>query len=492
MNDLFGEVWCAKLDSLRASGVDPYPSNLAVTHQAASLHARFLDVAEPSAEADAGPVTVGGRLMFRNLMGKAAFLRVQDGSGVIQLWAKIDTLGEAAFAIVKGLDIGDIVWATGRMMRTRTGELTVAASEVRLAGKALMPFPDRWNSVTDIEKRSRQRHVDLFMNEDSRDAFAKRSRVMRWLRDFLDERGFVEVETPMMHPIPGGAAARPFQTHHNALDLELYLRIAPELYLKRLVVGGMEAVYEVNRNFRNEGVDSRHNPEFTMLELYRTWSTYADLITLTEQMFVGLVDSVCGTRSLTFGPHTLNFEPPYRVTSMASLVSVAIGLHGAALRDPEALATAWGDRPCGARRPTTYGAWWELIFGELVEHTLVDPTFVTGFPISISPLSRRSDADPDTAERFELYVAGMELANGFSELNDPIDQAARFAAQAAQRVAGDRESMWFDADYVRALGSGMPPTAGEGIGIDRLVMLLTGRTSIRDVILFPLLRPEAG
>jgi lysyl-tRNA synthetase class 2 len=295
-----------------------------------------------------------------------------------------------------------------------------------------------------------------------------------------------------MHPVAGGAAARPFVTHHNALDLPLYLRVAPELYLKRLVVGGMEAVYEVNRNFRNEGVDSRHNPEFTMLELYRAWWTWRDLLALTEELLATVAERVTGGLDLPFGEATISFRPPFRKATMEALVAEATGLSGPATRDVAALARAWGDRPLRGDAPNDVGGWWELLFGELVEPTLIQPTFVMGFPTSISPLARRSDDDPDLAERFELFAAGMEIANGFSELNDPVDQASRFAAQAAKRTRGDADAMDFDVDYVRALCSGMPPTAGEGIGIDRLVMLLTGRTSIRDVILFPLLRPEAG
>ncbi len=509
----FDPASLAKVDRLGQSGVPCWPNGLLVTHLSTELHAAFVhhrdDAGMAAAAEGFGQVAVGGRLMFRNHMGKAMFLRLQDrgeatvddvdrdGKGVrrggaIQVYVRREDIGETAFESIKQLDIGDFVWAAGTMMRTRTGELSVHAREVRLAAKCLLPFPDRWNSVSDIQVRSRQRYIDLFMNEETRATFRARSRIVRYIRNFFEARDYLEVETPMMQPIPGGAAARPFVTHHNALDMDLFLRVAPELYLKRLVVGGLERVFEINRNFRNEGVSVKHNPEFTMLEFYQAWASMEDLVGLTEELLSALVSSVAGRSTLQFGELELDFSAPFARLDMDEAIARATGLTLTELGDPEAMAAFWATRfPTEPRMPTHRGGWWERLFERYVEPNLINPTFITGFPPEISPLARRSDARPDRCERFELYCARWELANGFSELNDPIDQAERFAAQVRAREAGDDESMYFDADYVRALSYGMPPTAGEGIGIDRLVMLITGRTSIREVILFPTLRPVA-
>ena len=510
----FDPEWLGKVASLAEAGVPSYPTDLRVTHTSTALHAAFVDRRDeadwrPASDA-LGEVAVGGRLMFRNHMGKAFFLRIQDRGeptvadvdgqgnavqrgGTLQLYARKDDVGDEAFDLLKRLDIGDFVWGRGVLMRTRTGELTVQLRAVRLAAKCLSPFPDRWNSVTDVQVRSRQRYVDLFMNEETRDTFRKRSRIVRGIRDFFEARDFLEVETPMMQPIPGGAAARPFVTHHNALDIPLYLRVAPELYLKRLLVGGLERVFEINRNFRNEGVSVKHNPEFTMLEFYQAWATMEDLIHLSEALLVGLVDAVCGTRVVPFHGRDIDWSPPFRRAEMDVLIHEATGLSLDALGSVDDMAAWWdANHPGDPRpRPAHRGGWWEWLFEAHVEGSLVHPTFVTGFPAEISPLARRNDQRPDRCDRFELFCAGWEIANGFSELNDPVDQAQRFAAQVRARAGGDAEAMYFDADYVRALTYGMPPTAGEGIGVDRLVMLLTGRTSIREVILFPTLRPEA-
>ncbi|HMV65916.1 MAG TPA: lysine--tRNA ligase [Myxococcota bacterium] len=511
----FDPSWLAKLDALRAAGVHPYPNGMAPTHTSTELHARFAAVADPSAEPEARGVAVAGRVMFRNIMGKAVFLRVQDRGeptvevpgadgevqrkgGVIQVYVRREDVGPEAFDLVKGLDIGDHVWASGVMMRTRSGELTLQASACRLAGKILSPFPDRWHTLSDPELRSRQRYVDLFLNEETRATFRMRSRVLRYVRDFFERREFLEVETPMMHVIPGGAAARPFTTHHNALDIDLYLRVAPELYLKRLLVGGLERVFEINRNFRNEGVSVKHNPEFTMLEFYQAWATMDDLVALTEELLSGLVRDLLGGTDVVWGERTLSFATPFRRADMDELIAeqtAPLGLPREALRDVDAMTSFWRARHPdrsgdGDDLPTTVGRWWERLFETFVEATLLNPTFVTGFPAEISPLSRRRDDDPERVDRFELIVNGWEIANAFSELNDPVDQAGRFAAQVAAREAGDHEAMYFDHDYVRALSYGMPPAAGEGLGIDRLVMLLTNRASIREVILFPTLRPE--
>ena len=510
----FDPDWLSKLDALRASGVEPYPNGMVPTHTSTELHARFAAVDDPSADAELGEVAVAGRLMFRNHMGKAMFLRVQDRGeatvevalpdgtterrgGRIQVYARVQDVGPEAFERIKGLDIGDHVWAVGTMMRTRTGELTLHAREVRLASKILTPFPDRYHAVGDIEFKSRQRYVDLFLNDEARDLFRMRSRILRYIRSFFEDRSYLEVETPMMHTIPGGAAARPFVTHHNALGIELFLRIAPELYLKRLLVGGLERVFEINRNFRNEGISVRHNPEFTMLEFYQAWATMEDLIGLNEELLSGLVRELHGTTVIRWQDRTLNFSAPFRRADMDELIAERTGLTRGALRDVAAMEAYWlahrpdrVERPDPGKLPTTFGRWWEVLFEAFVEHHLIDPTFVTGFPAEISPLSRRSDSDPDRVDRFELFCNTWEIANAFSELNDPVDQAARFEAQVRSRAAGDHEAMHFDHDYVRALTYGMPPAAGEGMGIDRLVMLLTDRTSIREVILFPTLRPE--
>jgi lysyl-tRNA synthetase class 2 len=490
----FDPEWLAKVADLRAQGVDPFPdaAGMVISHRAAELRAQFEGVEAPELDG----VSIGGRVMFRNHMGKAIFLRVQDGSGVIQAYVRRERVGDDVFARVKAVDIGDIVWISGSVMRTKTGELTVLAASYRLAAKAMTPFPDRWSGVTDVQVRSRQRYVDLMMHQESRETFLARSRILKFIRRFFDERSYVEVETPMLQSIPGGAAARPFVTHHNALDIPLYLRVAPELFLKRLVVGGIERVFEVNRNFRNEGISARHNPEFTMLEFYQAWATHHDLIQITEDLLSGLAPAITGGMVVQFGEHTIDFTPPYRRADMDELIAERTGLSRESLADPAEMAAFWAAAhpDWKAPLPTDRGRWWELLFEEYVERTLIAPTFVTGFPAEISPLARRSDADPSRCDRFEVIIAGWEVANGFSELNDPVDQAGRFADQVAAHAAAKGEldaSMFFDHDYVRALSFGMPPTAGEGIGIDRLVMMLTGRTHIRDVILFPTMRPEA-
>jgi lysyl-tRNA synthetase class 2 len=481
-----------------------------VTHTSTELHSAWPDPSvSPDGDAWNG-VQIGGRLLFRNRMGKAMFLRIQDRGeatahgvdsegtavtrgGIIQVYLRRDEVGDETFATLKKLDIGDMVWARGNLMRTRTGELTVHATEVRLAGKILTPFPDRQHGIADIQTRSRQRYVDLFMNETTRQTFRTRSRMVTLIRRFFDEREYIEVETPMMHPIPGGAAARPFVTHHNTLHLDLYLRVAPELYLKRLVVGGLERVYEINRNFRNEGVSTKHNPEFTMLEFYQAWATHDDVMAMTEELISGLATTLCGGTDVTFGEQTLDFSMPFRRAPMDQLIAEATGLTVEQLGAPEAMAAYWTEQhgPLSeAKTPETRGKWWELLFDKYVEPNITDPTFVTDFPTEISPLSRRSDDRPDRVDRFELFVAGFELANGFSELNDPIDQLQRFQDQATGKGDPQDASKYVDHDYIRALSYAMPPTAGEGIGIDRLAMLLTNSSSIREVILFPTLRPD--
>ncbi|GAB2519627.1 lysine--tRNA ligase [Lysobacter humi (ex Lee et al. 2017)] len=484
----------AKLAELRGQGI-AFPNDFKRVDYAGDLQAEFADAERWTAEAlDGAPrcVALGGRMLLKRDMGKAGFAQIQDESGRIQLWLKKDLLGDA-FDVFKKLDLGDIVAVEGELTRTRTGELSVRASSLRLLTKALRPLPDKFHGMADIEQRYRQRYVDLIVTPESRDVFVKRSKIIRAMRAWLDARRFLEVETPMMHYIPGGAAAKPFVTHHNALDLELYLRVAPELYLKRLVVGGLERVYEINRNFRNEGVSTRHNPEFTMLELYEAYATYTEIMDLTEDVIRHAALDVLGTAQLEWEGQPIDLGPRFRRWSMTDAVlEHNPDIAREQLRDVEAMRAHCAR--LGIPVKASYG-WGKLlleIFEKTVEHTLIQPTFITDHPVEVSPLARANDVDPELTDRFELFVGGKELANGFSELNDPEDQAARFLAQVEAKAGGDDEAMHFDADYIRALEVGMPPTGGLGIGIDRLVMLLTDRASIRDVLLFPYMRPEAS
>ncbi|HXN10909.1 MAG TPA: lysine--tRNA ligase, partial [Steroidobacteraceae bacterium] len=421
----------------------------------------------------------------------ASFAKIADRSGQLQLFLQEDTLGPV-YEAFRGYDVGDILAAEGALFRTRTGELSVRVDALSLLAKSLRPLPDKWHGLADTELRYRQRYVDLVMNERSREVFRMRTRIVRYLREYLDALDFLEVETPMMQPIPGGAAARPFVTHHNALDLDMYLRIAPELYLKRLIVGGLERVYEINRNFRNEGLSTQHNPEFTMLELYWAFADYRELMELIEQLLRGLADSLVGTRRIAYQGREYDLERPFaRVTIEAAVLAHNPGLDPGQLRSVPYLREVCGRLAIPWHPHDGAGKLQIEIFEKTVEHTLIEPTFVHAYPAEVSPLSRASDADPFLTDRFEFFLAGRELANGFSELNDPEDQAVRFRAQALRKDSGDDEAMHFDADYIRALEYGMPPTAGLGIGIDRLVMFLTDSPSIRDVLLFPQLRPEA-
>ena len=481
-----------KLEQLKQMGIMPYPHGLSVTHTANQVHELIGERDNDALADDETEVCVAGRLMFKNEMGKAGFARIQDDSGRVQVYVRKNMVGEDAFAGWKKLDLGDHVHVTGRLMRTRTGESTVKASAIVLAAKCIRSLPDKHKGLTDPEFRNRHRYVDLFMNEESRDTFRKRAQIVGGIRDFFQTRGFMEVETPMMQTIPGGAAARPFVTHHNALDMDLYMRIAPELYLKRLVVGGFHRVFEVNRNFRNEGISAQHNPEFTMLEFYWAYANWHDMMDMTEELVSNLAQDVCGGTTVEYGEHALDFSRPWARVSMADAIAEAVGLSSTDVVKPEMLKQRWlADHPKDTDSedlPVTMGKWFQRFFDHYVEPGLIQPTFITDFPTEISPLSRRNDNNPETVERFELFVAGKEIANGFNELNDPVDQAQRFAAQVEARDSGDDEAMFFDSDYVEALSYGMPPTAGEGIGVDRLVMLLTNRQSIRDVILFPTLR----
>jgi lysyl-tRNA synthetase class 2 len=480
-----------KLAALREQGTNPYPNDFRPDLTAAEVHARCGELDEETL-AQAPPARIAGRVVALRDFGKAGFLRVQDRSGVMQVHARRDRLDEATFATYRGLDTGDTIGIVGTPFRTRTKELTLEASELRLITKGLRPLPEKWHGLTDVDTRYRQRYVDLVVNAEARRIFATRSRVIRYLRDYLAERGFLEVETPVMQPIAGGAAARPFVTHHNALGLDLYLRIAPELYLKRLIVGGFERVFEIARVFRNEGLSTRHNPEFTMLEFYQAYATYEDLMALTEEMLSGLARDAAGGMQLTYGDDTIDFTPPWPRRTMAELVAAEAGITPEQALDRDALARVARERSIEIHPSMPTGLVLGTVFEALVEPTLVQPTFVTQFPVELSPLARRNDRDPRFVDRFELYVACHEIANAFSELNDPEDQRARFEEQLRARDAGDEEAHAMDEDYVRALEFGMPPAAGQGIGIDRLVMLLTGATSIREVILFPQLRPEAS
>jgi lysyl-tRNA synthetase class 2 len=477
-----------KLEAWRRRGVDPFGARYPVSHWAGPLHARLAGAGEEELKA-VGPVSVAGRVVALRHHGKTCFAHLMDQTGRIQLYARADQLGDD-FAPFTELDLGDFIGVTGDMMRTRTGELTIAVKAFAFLTKSLRPLPEKWHGLKDVETRYRQRYVDLIVNPDSRRIFLLRSRIIQAIRAFLDPRGFIEVETPMMQPIPGGAIARPFKTHHNALDMDLYLRIAPELYLKRLVVGGFERVYEISRVFRNEGVSTRHNPEFTILEFYQAYADYTDLMELTEALLAELAQSLLGTLRLTWGPHTLDLTPPWRRLPFFEALSQALGLPVGPETDVPTLTRAAAARGVTVKAGPA-DAIWKDVFDELVEPTLVQPTFVTDFPIELSPLAKRKRDNPRLVDRFEGYIGCRELVNAYSELNDPIDQLERFREQAALLARGDDEAHWLDEDYVRALEYGMPPTAGEGIGVDRLVMLFADQPSIREVILFPHLRPEA-
>jgi len=480
----------AKLAQLRSQG-PAYPNEFRRDALAADLHATYQEHDAAWLEANPVHVRVGGRMMLKRVMGKASFATLADRSGSIQLFLQDGTLG-AAYQAFRGFDVGDILGAVGALFRTRTGELSVRVTGLKLLAKSLRPLPDKWHGLADTETRYRQRYVDLIVNQASRAVFRTRTAIIRYLRDALDALDFLEVETPMMQPIPGGAAARPFVTHHNALDLTMYLRIAPELYLKRLIVGGLERVYEINRNFRNEGLSTQHNPEFTMLELYWAYSDYQELMELIERLLRALSDSLLGTRVVRYQGRDYDLGRPFRRVSVEELIcEFNPDLERARLRDVPYLRAACERLGLACQPGDGAGKLQIEIFGKTAEHALLDPTFVTAYPAEVSPLSRASDADPFLTDRFEFFVAGRELANGFSELNDPEDQAARFRAQVARHEAGDDEAMHYDADYIRALEYGMPPTAGLGIGVDRLVMFMTDSASIRDVLLFPHLRPES-
>ncbi|MBI3768009.1 MAG: lysine--tRNA ligase [Deltaproteobacteria bacterium] len=478
-----------KLAELEARGHRRFPNDFRPRDTAAELAAA--NAAATGADLDAHPVpaTVAGRIMAVRNFGKAAFAQLQDRSGRIQIYVRRDEVGERDFDVFRFLDLGDFSGFAGRLFRTKTGELSVLAARVHYLAKALRPLPEKWHGLQDVELRYRQRYLDL-LNPDVQRIFRVRAQVLQGVREFFGARGFLEVETPMMQQIAGGALARPFITHHNALDLDLYLRVAPELFLKRLLVGGLERVFELNRNFRNEGISTEHNPEFTMLEFYQAYATWEDLLTITEELVTGLARAVIGDVRFPYGPHQLDLTPPWRRLAVKDAVVEATSLARADVDDIGCLRAVAAERDIPLPADTPYGKVLAEVFEKTAEATLVQPTFVVDYPVEISPLARQSDRDPTLVDRFELFIAGREIANGFSELNDPDEQRARFEEQLRARRGGDEEAHAMDEDYVRALEHGMPPAAGEGIGIDRLVMLLTDAPSIRDVILFPQLRPE--
>ncbi|MET0109950.1 MAG: lysine--tRNA ligase [Candidatus Thiodiazotropha sp.] len=480
-----------KLQQMRDNG-NAFPNDFRRNSMAGELHAEYGEKSGEALESLGLRIRLAGRMMSRRVMGKASFAHLQDMSGRMQLFVQRDALDEGVYNTqFKKWDIGDIIGAEGVLFKTKTGELSVKVDSLRLLTKALRPLPEKFHGLSDQEIRYRQRYVDLIMNEASRNTFRLRTRIVQFIRNYLDQRGFLEVETPMMQVIPGGATARPFATRHNALDMDMFLRIAPELYLKRLVVGGFERVYEINRNFRNEGLSTRHNPEFTMLEFYEAYADYNDLMDLTEAMLRGLCQEILGGTEVSYQGERYDFGSPFRRMTVKESIRHFNPDITAEMLDDEAQARTVAESMEIPLKPSYgLGKIQIEIFEKSVEHRLMNPTFITAYPTEVSPLARRNDDDPFVTDRFEFFVGGREIANGFSELNDAEDQAERFRKQVEEKEAGDDEAMHYDADYVRALEHGMPPTAGEGIGIDRLVMLLTDSSSIRDVLLFPHMRPE--
>ena len=480
-----------KIEELKEAGVRLYPNDQRVGWTTAMVKEAASGKGQDELAASPVNVDIAGRVMAIRGFGKAAFVVLADRCGRLQAYLKKDGIGESAFELFrKTVDVGDILWVEGRLFHTKTGELTVDADRFRLLTKAIRPLPEKWHGLSDVETRYRQRYVDLIVNDDVREIFKKRNKIVNFIRNYLSERDYIEVETPMMHQVAGGAAARPFCTHHNALDMDLYLRIAPELYLKRLLVGGLERVFEINRNFRNEGIDAQHNPEFTMIEFYQAYATFEDLMSLTEDMLSSLAKELFGEMKFQYQGEIIDFTPPWERITVASAVARYGGVPLEKLSDEEFLKNMARDLKIPVSNSTTSGDLLAALFEEVAERKITGPAFVTEYPIEVSPLSRRNDSRPHIADRFELIVRGREIANAFSELNDPADQQERFEEQLRRRERGDEEAHLLDSDYIRALEYGMPPAAGEGIGIDRLVMLLTDSSSIREVILFPQLRKE--
>ncbi len=481
----------SKLTELREMGVNPYANDFPVRHTSADVITAHGEQDPVEFAADAPLYVLGGRIMARRDFGKAAFIQLQDRKGRLQVYVARDAVGEEAFEIFRKADVGDIVGVSGAPFRTKTGELSLRAESFRLLTKSLQFLPEKWHGLTDVETRYRQRYLDLIVNPQVQEVFRKRSRIVNLIRQYMVDHDYLEVETPMMQPVAGGATARPFVTHHNTLKMDLFLRIAPELYLKRLVVGGFERVFEINRNFRNEGISIQHNPEFTMMEFYQAYATYQDLMAFTEKLICHLAVEVCGSLKIEYGGREVDLTPPWDRFTMKEAI-VRYGEVELSLLEDRERSLAYADSlGLELDRGVSHGKLLTEIFETVAEPHLWQPTFITEYPTEVSPLSRMNDLNPAVVDRFELYIVGRELANAFSELNDPIDQKERFVQQLAEKESGDEEAHAMDEDYIRALEYGLPPTAGEGIGIDRLVMLLTDSPSIRDVILFPQMRPES-
>jgi lysyl-tRNA synthetase class 2 len=479
-----------KLESLKRQGIDPYPNDFRATHTSKEIHQTYGSLPDEELKSHQEILRLGGRIIAIRDFGKACFIRLQDGKGRIQAYVQKNRIGPQSVEVFRKIDIGDFVGAMGRIFRTKTGELTIQVEELRLLAKSLRPLPEKWHGLTDVEIRYRHRYLDLVANPKVREIFFTRVKAIQLIRNFLTGRDFVEVETPMLHPIPGGATAKPFETHHNALDMDLYLRVAPELYLKRLVIGGFERIFEINRCFRNEGISTLHNPEFTMLEFYQAYATYEDLMVMTEDLLGSVVKEIHGSLRLTYGGREIDFSPPWKRIGFKEALLRSGRLDPSVLNDPLKAREAAQGLGLELKKGSSHARVLADLFDEVVEPHLLQPTFVIHYPTDISPLSRRNGKDPDVVDRFELFIAGREIANGFSELNDPIEQRERFIRQQGQREDEGDLSLRIDEDFLRALEFGMPPTAGEGIGIDRFIMVLTDSPSIRDVIFFPLLRME--
>lgn len=481
-----------KAETLKEMGINLYPAGYSADITASEAFERFNRMDAAALEKEKDSFSLAGRIMSLRNFGKASFIHIKDGTGRIQAYVRKDRIEDEQYKIFKLLDIGDFIGIKGSFFRTRTDELTLLADEITLLTKSMRPLPEKWHGLTDVEIRYRQRYLDLIVNDHVKEVFILRSRIFQSIRQFFIRKGFLEVETPMMQPIPGGATARPFKTYHNALGMDLYLRVAPELYLKRLVVGGIEKVFEINRNFRNEGISIQHNPEFTMLEFYMAYATYEDLMTLTEELFNEVMLETLGRCTIEYQNQAIDFTPPWpRISLFDSLREIG-GVKEEIFSDLKAARAYAESKDITLTKQDSLEKIWTKIFDQLVEPKLIRPTFITGYPTEISPLSRRNDQNPDITDRFELFIAGKEIANAFTELNDPVDQLERFERQVALRESGDDEAQFMDRDYVTALEYGLPPTAGEGIGIDRVVMLLTDSPSIRDVIFFPHMRSKQG
>ncbi len=479
-----------KMEALKKEGINPYPNHFKVTHTSEEILKVYGSRSDEELLSLPESFRLAGRIVAIRNFGKASFIHIKDRNGKIQAYIQKGIIGDESFQFFKRFDIGDFIGLEGSLFRTKTGELTLQVKQLCLLGKSLRPLPEKWHGLTDIEIRYRQRYLDLITNPKVKEVFLMRGRIIQRIREFFYQRGYCEVETPMLHPIPGGATAKPFKTHHNALDMELYLRVAPELYLKRLVIGGFERIFEINRSFRNEGISTLHNPEFTMLEFYQSYATYTEMMHMTEELLGSMVNEFYGGSSLTYQGKRIDFTPPWRkIRFKDSLLEIG-HLDPVILEDASTAVEAARKLGLELKKGTSHGRVLADLFKECVEPNLIEPTFVTHYPTEISPLSRRNEEDPEVVDRFELFIAGREIANGFSELNDPIDQRERFLQQLKEKTEDGDPSLFFDEDFLVALEFGMPPTAGEGIGIDRWVMLMTDSPSIRDVIFFPLLRPE--